>query len=208
MGIIDAIKHKVEYRSEGRKTYYMVKCNECDEVFEHHKFNPKHMHTYLCTRCKEIAKVADDQYLRSKKEMKFERAVERIKEKTKLTDKYKKAIEIVYRNLHRKGWFHSTEEIMVAIELLKNDIKAIHQQKVGKYRIDFVLPEMKVLLEVDGSVYHNDINKEGIRDGNILLNIGLDWHIVRISTDKINKDITKLTKAIESIKESKENNRQ
>ena len=205
MGVLEAVKHNIEYRSTGRVVFYKVNCNECGDIFEHNRFNPKHAHEYLCPKCKDIAKVADDLYLRSKKEKKFEAAVERISRMTKLTPKYKKAIEIVHKNLHRKGWFQSTEEIMVAIELLKNDVKAIHQQKVKQYKVDFVLPDMKVLLEIDGQIYHGDLRKEGNRDGNIVLAMGLDWHVVRITTEKVNKDITKLMKAIKTIKEHKDN---
>ena len=201
MGFLDAHRDGIKTRHEGRATWYSVKCNECGEHFEQKRYNSNHVDQYMCNKCKGNTKVAEDRYLYTAKELKFERAVERIGGMTKINDDYKRAINVVHKNLHNKGWFQSTEEIMVAIELLKNRVKVIHQQKVKNYKVDFVLPDMKVLLEVDGAIYHNNLRREGERDGNILLAMGLDWNVVRISTDRINKDVTKLMKAIKAVKE-------
>ena len=79
--------------------------------------------------------------------------------------------------------------------------KTIHQQKIGRYKADFVLPELKVILEVDGSIYHRDSSKEGERDTYICLCMGAEWTVVRVKDYMINKDITKLMTGIdESVK--------
>ena len=206
MGIKLAMENGVKYRNEGRLTFYTVKCAICGESFEHIRYNPIHVNNYKCKTCKTNEKIIDDGVLYANKEARFERAVMRVESKVKSIEPYQKAIAIIRKNLHTKGWFNSTEEIMVALELLKNKIKIIPQQKIGKYRIDYAIPEMKVLLEVDGAVFHHDKISEGIRDGNVLLQIGVDWDIVRINTDLINKDITKLVQAIKEVREIKQRN--
>lgn len=192
----DAIKHNIKVRQEGRQYFYNVKCCKCDYYFERLGFNEKNMHQYICKRCKAPI-VVNNETLHDKKEKKFKDAVKRIEKVTKINSSYQKAIDLIYKNLHRKSWFQSTEEIMVAIELLRHNIKTIHQQKIDRYKIDFVLPDLKIILEVDGEIYHNDITKQGIRDGTIILRLGLDWKVLRVPTKKINKNITKLKKLID-----------
>ena len=84
--------------------------------------------------------------------------IKRIEKVTSLAP-YTKAIEKVKSKLHTNGYFDSTEEIMVAIELFKNGVWFYHQKKVGRYRLDFVLPNEKIVLEVDGSVFHTNETK-------------------------------------------------
>ena len=154
---------------------------------------------YICEDCKSIEKGKSNEYYFIKKETKFRDAVSRIEVIVGDLKEYENAINKVYKTLHHTGWYKSTEEIMVAIELLKNGIKTIHQQKVDRYRVDFVLPEYKALLEVDRKPFHSDRRKEGIRDGNILLKMGLEWEMIRMDTDYINKDIRQLVPSIKAI---------
>ncbi len=39
---------------------------------------------------------------------------------------------------------------MACIELLRSQIKVKTQQRIGRKRVDFILPDMKVVLEIDG----------------------------------------------------------
>ena len=194
MGVLQATKYGIKYRQIGRQTWYEVTCAICGELFENISFNSEHVENYICKTCKNNQHAIKDAYLYSKKEQKLEAAIERMEKMVKLKPYYIKAINIVNKNLHNKGWFASTEEIMTAVELLKNNVKAIHQQKINQYRVDFALPDHKIILEIDGP--HHKASREGTRDGDIILSMGLDWHIVRISTEKINKSIKQLLPAI------------
>ena len=66
-------------------------------------------------------------------------------------------------------------------ELLKYDIKYELQYKVGKYRLDFALPEYKIGIEIDGSDYHNS-NVQQTRDRlrDEYLEVVEGWKIKRI----------------------------
>lgn len=136
------------------------------------------------------------------KERKYSNAVDRINQKIKKNkSEYASAMNCIHKKLHNYGWFDSTEEIMVAIELVKNKIKAKHQFKIGSYRIDFLLPDLKVVLEVDGVCFHNERTKakEAFRDNTIINKLGYDWEVIRITDKSINENITKLLPAIHNI---------
>lgn len=136
----------------------------------------------------------------SKKQRKLETAIKRI---SKITDirPYMKAIDLVKKNLERQGWYQSTEEIMVALELIRQGVKANHQVRVFEYRVDFVLPEIKIALEIDGKPYHGKekLESQSIRDNVITWRLGEDWQMIRITTDNINRNITKLIPAIQGV---------
>ena len=126
---------------------------------------------------------------------------------SKMTDiaQYKAAIDLVRKKLNNRGWFQSTEEIMVALELARRSVNAHHQVKVFEYTVDFVLPEMKVVLEIDGAPYHGkDRQKyQQTRDDVIKWKLGDDWEVIRISTDNINTNITKLIPGIRAVLNSR-----
>lgn len=109
-------------------------------------------------------------------------------------------------NLYKDHWFDSTEEMMVAIELLHKKVNLRHQVKMGRYRADFVLPDYKIVLEVDGVMFHNENTrkKEQIRDNLIILNLGAEWEVIRITDKLINDNITKLVPAILKLKDKRQ----
>ena len=194
-----------EAMEDGIKTvgsYYLIPCSVCKtNLVKCASYSRKR--TYTCDMCKAIAKGKEDPVQVANKTLKFHDAVSRIELLVGNMDEYQEAITKVQKTLDHAGWYRSTEEIMVAIELLKNGVKTIHQQKIGRYSVDFVLPDYKVLLEIDGKPFHNNhtLEKEGIRDGQILLSMGVGWEIIRIDTDKINKDVCKLLPSIKAILE-------
>lgn len=166
---------------------------------------------YTCKDCKTLQYMSDklikeeeDNY---KKEQKLDKAIKRIEKQapTKIKE-YNKAIEIVKKNLNKDRWFDSTEEIMVALELLRRKIKVKHQVKMGIYRLDFVLPDEKIVLEVDGTIFHTERTKEkeDVRDNVIILNLGPSWEVVRITDELINQNIRRLLPAIRAVRDKRQ----
>lgn len=203
MGYREAIEDGIEVK----KGIYMIPCSQCGIIVQRTSYIRGRK--YTCKLCKGVVESIEHPELSAKKEERFNRAVNRIKKKVNNFDDYQKAIETVYKTLHRSGWYGSTEEIMVAIELLQKGVRTIHQQKIGRYHVDFVLPDYKVLLEIDGKPFHNEstLQREGMRDGIILMLMGADWEMIRIDTGKINKDITKLLPSIMAVLESRKEDR-
>lgn len=105
-------------------------------------------------------------------------------------DFYKNEYELIKKKIEAGEKFDSKEEIVVALQLEKEKIKHTAHYKVGAYTVDFLLADMKVALEIDGSLYHSDESKEFFRERAIIKGLGEDWDIVRVSADLIPRYIT------------------
>ena len=105
---------------------------------------------------------------------------------------YTRAISIATKASEKYG---SVPEVMVAIELIRIGYSIIPQQKIKKYKVDFAIPKEKIVIEVDGSIYHKDVYK-GDREAIIQLSLGLDWKIIHVPAEYISKDIQKLEQII------------
>ncbi len=160
--------------------------------------------SYTCPECrKELVRQEIEKKQQKTdvgKSAKLDDAVKRISKHTNISD-YDRAIKSVEKCLNHPGWFQSTEEIMTALELVRNGIKTHHQVRIFDYTVDFVLPELKVALEIDGSIYHGKDKQEWqtMRDEVIANKLGDGWQVVRISTDDINTNITRLLPAIKGV---------
>jgi len=207
MSYNEAIEDNIRYEKIGLDNMYYPICHMCGKEAKSRSYI--RTNTYTCKNCKDLQFFADKQIRLNEniniKEKKLENAILRIYKHAKNKNQYKKAINIVKSKLNTLGWFDSTEEIMVAIELLKNHIKFKHQVKMGRYRIDFILPYDKVVLEVDGTLFHNEKTKakEEVRDNLIISHLGAEWEVVRITDVLINQNITKLVQAINKIVEKR-----
>lgn len=95
------------------------------------------------------------------------------------TSKVKKR---VYKGI---DWFDSSLEAMLAIQMTFSGIEYESQKNIGRLKADFVIPEAKTVLEVDGELYHQDCEKENNRDKKILKRLGKDWKIIHLNEDTI-----------------------
>lgn len=208
MGYHEAVKDgiKMGRDSRGFSVYYPL-CGICGQP----TYSPTYLshHNYTCRECKESATIDAIEYAAEvrveTKTKKLDEAIKRISRVADI-DKYQRGIEWITNNLDKPFWFESTEEIMVALELIKCGIKANHQVKVLKFRVDFVLPEEKIILEIDGVPFHGKDRKgyEQERDKAIISTFGDEWDVIRISTDHINKNITKLIAAVKAMKNGRQ----
>jgi very-short-patch-repair endonuclease len=117
-------------------------------------------------------------------------------------DQYAKTLDIVGENLYRDGWFQSSDEILVALGLIRKGLKIRHQVKMGRWKVDFIIPDLKVVLEVDGILFHpKEIKKkERARDAAIIAHLEPEWELIRITDQILEKNIQKLVSAIKKIK--------
>jgi len=159
---------------------------------------------YACPACRQeaVSQVRAEEKEKEipVKEQKLVNAIKRIS-KVSNVSLYEDAIVYVRNHINKAGWFQSTEEIMVALELIKCGITAHHQVKVFEYTVDFVLPDLHVVLEIDGMPYHGkDRQKyQQIRDEAIAWKLGQGWEVIRINTDNINTNVTKLLPGIMAV---------
>lgn len=173
-----------------RPTKYYPPCAKCGE--EVLTYSYKRGWKYVCSKCKismREEKLKKESENDSAKERKYQKAVKIITEAVEGTDRnFDFAFKRIYEHLFRPGWFQSTEEIIVAMEMVYYKANARHQVKFGRYCADFVLPKDKIVLEVDGKLYHNRETRdyELVRDMLILQSLGEGWEVIRISDDYIN----------------------
>jgi len=78
-------------------------------------------------------------------------------------------------------------------ELKDYGLYLIPQYQIGKYRVDFALPEYRLIIECDGKEWHRDKEKDKIRD-NELGEKG--WTVMRIEGYRIKYYINQVIKEI------------
>lgn len=193
---IEALADGIEISRDARgHILYHVPCASCGAKIQRKAYWGKEVH--LCPYCKTSVKTKTRQLkhkevlqVKSKAEIRFEKAVDEIQKQVRNFQDYEKAIEIAKARVEKYG---SIPEAMVAIELIRLKYNIIPQQKVKKYRVDFILPKEKFVVEVDGSLYHPHITE---REAEIQFALGLDWKIIHIPAELIRDDIQKLKETI------------
>lgn len=115
---------------------------------------------------------------------------------------YKEAIEVVSDFVEDNvDKIDSSYEALTAIVLVHHRIYSKMQYKVGKYQVDFLLPDFFVALEIDGDRHKHKKEYDTRRDKEIKKILGEPWQVVRISTDYLDQNAKKLPKAIHEILE-------
>lgn len=150
----------------------------------------KRHHTYICQKCRSIIyklrkenQMDEDQ--RNKYEKRFDKAIEKLR-KQGCNSGWDKAIEVARTRIEKYG---SVPEAMMAIALIHYKYKIIPQQKVGQYAVDFAIPKQQIVVEVDGSIYHNNFTEEADRDSRIIMMLGVGWDVMHVPAEAIEKDI-------------------
>ncbi|WP_146009208.1 DUF559 domain-containing protein [Beduinella massiliensis] len=207
MGYEDAKRDGVKIVKKQRGSYYYPRCSICGEEMLVMRYTSGTK--YTCKACKANNALRDSERrildTFEIKERRMDNAIQRIAKVARI-ENYETAISDVHKRIHTPLSYESTEEIMVAIELEQKHIKYRHQVKFGsRYRADFVLPDMKVVLEVDGEIYHGEEKrtKENLRDNLIAISLGAEWEVVRIPASLINKNVTRLVSAVSRAKEKR-----
>ena len=115
-----------------------------------------------------------------------------------IKEEYQNAIGEVEKIAFDQIKFDSSAEIMVAVELTKSHIPFKHHEKIAGYEVDFFLPDEKIILEVDGIIYHNTtVETDKYRDNQILNYLGSDYRVVRVLDKSINYSVLNLMCIIE-----------
>lgn len=210
MSFTDALVDNVRFKRGGPGgDWYYPLCHKCGAEVPVWRYESGTKYTCKKCRAEERMIAADIKKEEDHKTRtaKLEKVIHRIKQGGSYP-KYESAIAAVRQMIDGGGHvFDSTEEIEVAIVLLKAGIKFRHQVRFGKrYVADFVLDEMKVVLEVDGDIFHGDstMARQKIRDDLIVAALGPEWEIVRIKTSTLNQNMAKLPKALKAVLKKRE----
>lgn len=190
---------------------YLKECWYCDEMvvlnvpsLKNRIFHDECFDDYQKEKEKE-----KEEYVRLKIEVMYERSLRMLeKQEGVCLAEYKEAAEVV-RDLARKDTnkFDSSHEMIAAMELINNRISTKVQYSVGRKKVDMLLPDLKVALEIDGHLHQFRIGKDSERDVEILNTLNereSGWEMVRIPTKFIEKNVSKLVPAIKAIHREKQ----
>lgn len=157
-----------------------------------------------CKECAEKVKNRDNEemqeYIRLKKRMMFKKALRILESQGTNMYEYREAIDVVEDHLENNpDKYDSSYEVLAAIVLVYNRIYVKMQYKIGRYQVDFLLPELLVVLEIDGERHKNRKLYDTKRDIYIQNALGEGWDIIRIKTDYLDMNAKKLPEAIEKV---------
>ena len=198
----------------------IIKCWECGKpatdtrvtINDGFCFIHKEISPYYRCYCDECKKKVDEQekhdrelYIKLKKREMFKKACDILEKQNTKMYEYKPAIDVVKEFIEeRPDKFDSSYEVLAAIVLVHNRIYSKMQQKIGPYQVDFLLPELFVVLEIDGERHRYKKAHDTKRDIFLQKALGDGWDIIRIPTDLMDKDAKKLAEAIHKVIEHRQ----
>lgn len=144
-----------------------------------------------------------DKYLEMKTRIMWRRALNNLeKQNLDMDDYFNESQFVLELALSDYNKFRSSPEMMVAMELLRKGIKSYSEYRVLRYRVDFLLPDLKVVLEIDGRLHDFKVKKDSDRDVAILSELNKEesgWEILRIPTKYIEQNVKQLVPAIKEL---------
>lgn len=93
---------------------------------------------------------------------------------------YSEQYMILFNKILDNTYFDSKYEVIMAIIFEKNKIVYELHKHIGQRIVDFALPDLKIIVEVDGVLYHQNESEEFLREREIMRECGEDWEIIRI----------------------------
>jgi very-short-patch-repair endonuclease len=150
-------------------------------------------------------RAALDEFRRTRTWLMVEKAIRMLEQQGTDVYEFQKAITTVsvYATEYPEK-FNSSHEVLAAIILTHNKVKARPQYPVGEYRVDFCLPELKVMLEIDGGWHRHKNREDAVRDASILSKLPIGWDVVRIPTDCLEQKAVRLLAAIDAVLERRQ----
>jgi len=179
----------------GNEVRVCLVCNEDGRQFDKIKSN------YVCVNCLEKLKVIKqlemiDKAITDLKSSKSTYAIMSASRK----GLFNKAEESVKQKIKNGVTFDSKCEAIIALELERENTEYIVHWKIGKNIVDFMLPKEKLIIEVDGSLYHTDESRDFIKDRSVMREVGESWEIIRIKEDIIPRYVSNnLTEALRHV---------
>lgn len=171
---------------------------------KHHLDKEEYHQRGYCSEC--ATKVAEQnrankaEYVRLRKALMYERAVRMLERQNVDIYDYEEALKAVKdfseSNLEK---FDSAEEMLAAAILIDNEVEIAVGKQIGQYTVDFYIPEMFVILEIDGHLHGNRVYYDNERDKELRAMLGAKWEVVRIKTDYIEQNAELLIEAIKAV---------
>lgn len=178
-------------------------------VREHGSTVPFPNQRHYCKEClaKERQDLADmkTEYVRIKKLLMFERALVMIERSNTDIYEYEEEIRAVREYItENPDKFDTPHEMVVAVMLIWNRVNAKIQYPLGRYRVDFLLPDEKIVLEIDGGIHLANLYRDNRRDVALREELGDDWEVVRIGNEYVEEKPDLVLEAAREVKRYKQ----
>lgn len=178
-------------KNKNNRAKYIIPCDICGEPIESASYTTEKI--YKCSSCLNEANVVRNKIMEMVQwrnrdleqydvGISYEHFNRFEKGAQKFDESYSDAIEKARKHAET---FDSIPEVIACIELLHIGAKVIPHQKVGSYTVDFCLPKEKLVIEIDGSLYHKDASKEYWRDSSIKSALGDKWEVKHMPADAV-----------------------
>ena len=154
-------------------------CLICGEEFESGKTN-----AYACAKCERKIKLIKKMEMVDKAQKELEKRKGRMRSTKPKLDMSAYANSVKQRVVDGIDSFSSMPEAVVAIQMERIKLKYTTQVDIAGKKVDFVIPEIRIILEIDGELYHTDENKAFLRDRQIMSAVGEEWEIVHINAQE------------------------
>jgi very-short-patch-repair endonuclease len=134
----------------------------------------------------------------------FERAI-RLLENTgiNMTDIKREAQAVQKHSVDSPESYKSSQEMVTAIIMLKAGYDFELNYKIGKYIVDMYLPDLKLIVEVDGERHDNRHLQDSKRDIELRRMLGDEWEVIRIPTQYIEQNPGRIPDAVLALAKQK-----
>lgn len=166
-------------------------CTMCGKEYESEEYG-----TYTCAECEEKINLIKKMEMVDKARKLLEKKIGKSRILKQKIDVSKFSELVKDRAIKGIDKFSSIPEAAVAIQMEKIGLEYETQKEVAGKRVDFYIPELKIILEIDGELYHTDGNKSFLRDREIMREVGEEWEIVHIEASKVPKYTWDLKEAL------------
>lgn len=155
-----------------------IPCMMCGTM---HVESAENKRFYMCEECRiKMKKVKQLQMLDNAISLLKKGGTSPYWSKTKHNGYYDEQYMSLFKNILDNTIFDSKYEIIMAIIFEKNNVLYELHKRFGKRIVDFALPDLKIIVEVDGILYHQNESEEFLREREIMRACGEDWEIIRI----------------------------
>lgn len=146
--------------------------------------------------------VAD--YLKLKTQIMFERSVRLLENTGMNMTNIKREVQAVQRHsADSPESYKSSQEMVTAIIMLKAGYDFELNYKIGKYIVDMYLPDLKLIVEVDGERHDNRHLQDSKRDTELRRMLGDEWEVIRIPTQYIEQNPERIPDAVLALAKQK-----
>lgn len=135
----------------------------------------------------------------------LDRALRRLEKQGIWIDEYYEPMIVVRERIEKDPTaFDSAPEMIAVMELLRQRVRIQLHKKIAGHEVDMILPDERVVLEIDGFVHSLRLEQDFDRDRRVLAELGPGWEVIRIPADHIEKNVQKLIPAVRIMRDKQQ----